>query len=301
MAATSPRADLAAPADAPSPAPAPAAGPAAADGPPPPGRASAERRAALLIRAGRATDALDPVAAEVPVALVYRGQALAVMMATPADLEDFARGFTVSEGIAAPDEIGTVAVADMGLGFEIEVEVPPAAAERLADRRRSVLGGTACGLCGVKGLEQAVRALPRCESALVATPEAIARAFAKLSAWQPGHRRTGGMHAAALATPQGEIVLAREDVGRHNALDKLIGAASAAGLDLGGHLLLLTSRCSAEMVQKAAMAGLPLIAAVSAPTTLAIELATGSGQTLLAFARGDAVTVYAHPQRIRLA
>ena len=264
------------------------------------GAGVAESRAATRVKAGQIADALDPVAAEVPVALVYGGRAFAVMMASPADLEDFARGFTLAEGIATAAEIGAIAIADMVLGFEIEIEVPAAAAARLEDRRRNVIGGTSCGLCGVQGLEQALRPLPRNGTVLEVAPAAIVRAFAALPAWQPGHRRTGGLHAAALATPAGEILLAREDVGRHNALDKLIGAACAAGLDLSAHLLLLTSRCSAEMVQKAAMAGLPVIAAVSAPTTLAIDLATESGLTLLAFVRGDAVTVYAHPQRMPL-
>jgi formate dehydrogenase accessory protein FdhD len=265
-------------------------------------RTALESRTACKVTVAGATDAIDPVAAEVPVALVYHGRAHAVMMATPADLEDFARGFTLAEGIVAgPDAIGAVTVADMGLGYEIEIEVPEAAARLLEARRRGVVGGTACGLCGVLGLEQAMRPLPACTAAgPELTPAAIARAYDELPAWQPLHHRTGGMHAAALATPEGAVLLAREDVGRHNALDKLIGAASAAGLDPRGHMLALTSRCSAEMVQKAAHAGIAVIAAISAPTTLAIDLAARSGQTLLAFARGRGFTIYAHPRRIRL-
>ena len=264
-------------------------------------RTPLESRTTRKVTPAGATDAIDPVAAEVPVALVYHGRAHAVMMATPADLEDFARGFTLAEGIVAgPEEIGAVSVADMGLGYEVEVEVPAAAARLLEARRRGVVGGTACGLCGVLGLEQAMRPLPACPAELQVAPEAVARAYRELPALQPLHQRTGGMHAAALATAEGAVVLVREDVGRHNALDKLIGAAAAAGLDPRGHLLALTSRCSAEMVQKAAHAGIGAIAAISAPTTLAIDLAARSGQTLLAFARGRGFTIYAHPGRIRL-
>jgi formate dehydrogenase accessory protein FdhD len=242
---------------------------------------------------------VETVASECPVALVYNGVSHAVMMASPTDLEDMGRGFTLTEGIVAePAEIASVEVLDMVLGFEIRVEIPPDRAAALDERRRSMVGGSACGLCGVISLDRAIRPLPRARLGPQASAEAIRAALAAVPGLQHVHRQTGAVHAAAMASPDGEILLLREDVGRHNALDKLAGAAAAAGLDPAWSLLLLTSRCSAEMIQKAATAGFITVATISAPTSLAISLAEEADLTLIAFARGDKFTAYTRPDRI---
>ena len=242
---------------------------------------------------------VETVATECPVALVYNGVSHAVMMASPTDLEDMGRGFTLAEGIVAdPAEIASVEVLDMVLGFEIRVEIPADRAAALDERRRSMVGGSACGLCGVISLDRAIRPLPRAKVGPQASADAIRAGLAALPGLQALHRQTGAVHAAAMASPDGEILLLREDVGRHNALDKLVGAAIAAGLDPAWSVLLLTSRCSAEMIQKAATAGFITVATISAPTSLAISLAEEADLSLIAFARGDKFTVYTRPDRI---
>ena len=242
---------------------------------------------------------VETVAVECPVALVYNGVSHAVMMASPTDLEDMGRGFTLAEGIvASPGEIASVEVLDMVLGFEIRMEIPAGRAAALDERRRSMAGGSACGLCGVISLDQAVRPLPRAKLGFRLDADALRAGFRSLPDRQNLFRHTGAVHAAALASPAGEIVLVREDVGRHNALDKLVGGATTAGLDPAAGLLLLTSRCSSEMIQKAATAGFCVVATISAPTSLAIALAEEADLTLIAFARNDQFTVYTGPDRI---
>lgn len=245
---------------------------------------------------------LETIAVECPVALVYNGVSHAVMLASPADLEDMGIGFTIAEGIvAAAGEIRSVEAIDMALGMEVRLEVPPARAAALDERRRSMAGGTACGLCGVISLERALRPLPRAVAGPVVRPAAVRAALQALPDLQATHRATGAVHAAALASPDGDILLVREDVGRHNALDKLVGAAARAGIDPRGTMLVLTSRCSAEMVQKAATAGFTTLIAISAPTGLAVTLAEEAHLTLVAFARRQGFTVYSHPERIAAA
>ena len=242
---------------------------------------------------------VETVATECPVALVYNGVSHAVMMASPADLEDMGRGFSIAEGIvAASGEIASLEVLDMVLGFEIRMEIPAGRAAALDERRRSMAGGSACGLCGVISLDQAVRPLPRAKLGFRLDADALRAGFRSLPDRQNLFRHTGAVHAAALASPAGEIVLVREDVGRHNALDKLVGGATTAGLDPAAGLLLLTSRCSSEMIQKAATAGFCVVATISAPTSLAIALAEEADLTLIAFARNDQFTVYTGPDRI---
>lgn len=242
---------------------------------------------------------LETIAAECPVALVYNGVSHAVMLASPADLEDMGIGFTIAEGIVRDAaEIGSVEVIDMALGMEVRLEIPPERAAALDERRRSMAGGTACGLCGIISLDRALRPLPRAAAGPALRAAAIRAALESLPARQATHRATGAVHAAALASPDGEILLVREDVGRHNALDKLVGAAARAGNDPRESLLVLTSRCSAEMVQKAATAGFSVLVAISAPTSLAVTLADETNLTLVAFARGRAFTVYTHAERI---
>ncbi len=256
-------------------------------------------RAALRVRDGVGQTIADPVAAETPVVLVYNDVSQAVMMATPADLEDFAVGFSLSEGIVgSADEIGGIELADVALGLEIRMAIPEDRGSRLRERQRSVEGRTGCGLCGIMSLEQALRPLPVISKVPAIAWQAITDALAALPEQQLANRASGAAHAAAFATTAGEILLVREDVGRHNAFDKLIGALARGGIDPASGFVVLTSRFSAELVQKAAIAGIAVVAAVSAPTTLAIELAQGAGITLIAFARGHGFTIYTHPDRI---
>lgn len=233
---------------------------------------------------------------ETPVALVYNGTTQAVMMATPANITELMVGFTLTEGIAPLSDIGEVELVAHDLGLEARLWLPDSRAEALAARRRALVGAVGCGLCGIDSLEAAARALPRLPAgkALIAAAQ-IAPALAQLRRHQPLHDATHAVHAAAL-WQDGQIRLAREDVGRHNALDKLVGAAALQGLALQDTVLLLTSRLSTEMVQKAAMAGISTVVSVSNPTAHAVRLADQAGLTLAATAGG--LTIYAHPERI---
>ncbi|MBB4285094.1 formate dehydrogenase accessory sulfurtransferase FdhD [Roseospira goensis] len=232
---------------------------------------------------------------EAPIGFVYNGDPFAVMMATPADLEDFALGFSLAEGIIpAPDALLLAKVRRRSDGWELCLAVDPDAADadRLAERR-GLEGRSGCGLCGVATLAEASRALPRVGPPPEGvTPATIARAFAALPDHQPLNARTRSVHAAAFCDPTGRIMMAREDVGRHSALDKLIGALARAGLDPRGGFCIMTSRCSVELVQKAARVGVPLLATVSAPTTLALETARRVGLRLAALARPDGVVTF---------
>lgn len=256
-------------------------------------------RAAVRVRDGRAERITDPVAAEVPVVLVYNGESHAVMMASPADLEDFALGFSVTEGfVADPAEIEAVTIEDVALGLEVRLTVPDARAARLVERKRAVEGRTGCGLCGILSLEQAVRPLPVMTAAPRIEAGAVTRALAELPAHQTANRASGAAHAAAWCDLDGAVRLVREDVGRHNALDKLVGALARGRIDTARGFTILTSRFSAELVQKCAIAGIAVVAAVSAPTSLAIELADQAGLTLIGFARGSGFTIYSHAERL---
>lgn len=254
---------------------------------------------AMRYEAGHAIERQETVAEEVPVALVYNGLSHAVMMATPADLVDFAYGFSLTEGIIAQaDEIYDVEVIAGGGGIEVHLTI---AAERFAGlrhRQRALAGRTGCGLCGVDSIAEALRPVAKVESPATFAPEAISRAFAAFSAHQPLNAAVGAVHAAGLAMPDGGVGLVREDVGRHNALDKLIGAAMRAERETASGFVIVTSRCSYEMVHKTAAAGISLIAAISAPTALAIDWATSADVTLVAFARDGRFSVYAGAARI---
>ncbi len=236
----------------------------------------------------------DWIAAEVPVAIRCNDQPHVVMMATPCDLGDFALGFALSEGIiATADELGEVVETTLLEGVQLSLHIPPARAEAVARRQRNLTGRSGCGLCGTQELEDVVRHPPR-----VAAPPAVAdavlhRALDALAGAQPLNALTGAVHAAAWSDREGRLLLVREDVGRHNALDKLIGALAKAGLDPQAGFLVVTSRASYEMVQKAATVGIGFIAAVSAPTALAIHLAESTGVTLIGFARAEGHVVYA--------
>ncbi|BBK29626.1 FdhD protein [Stella humosa] len=247
----------------------------------------------------RALPVAEAVAAEQAVALSYGEETHVVMMATPADLEDLAIGFTLAEGIVGDiGEISGVLVADLDVGMRLAIGIPPARAARLGERARNLPGRSGCGLCGIASIEAALRHLPPVPAGRPVRVAAVMAAVAALPAQQTLNRATGAVHAAAFADREGRLLAVREDVGRHNALDKLIGAAARAGLDPADGFLVLTSRCSMEMVQKAATAGFPMLVAISAPTALAIALADGCGLTLAAFARPDGFNLYAHPGRV---
>lgn len=236
---------------------------------------------------------MSAIAAEVPVALVYNGLSHAVMLATPQDVEDFALGFSLSEGILrTPSQLYDVEVEHSEAGIEAQLSIAAERMMALKERRRSLTGRTGCGLCGAESLTHAVRKLDRIASGCLISAQAIHRAMDELADGQVLHRETGATHAAGWADAEGRLLLAREDIGRHNALDKLIGALARRGLPTGEGFALVTSRASSEMVQKAASVGIPLLAAMSAPTDLAVRLARDCGLTLVGFVRGARHTVY---------
>jgi len=239
------------------------------------------------------------LAEEAAVAIVHDASTYAVMMATPQDLEDFAVGLSLTEGvIQSVDEVRSVEVVEAELGIEVRLWLAPGRAADLAARRRTLTGPTGCGLCGVESLEMARKVSARRPVEIGAlTPDDIWAAMASLEAGQALGRLTRGVHAAGLWTPGEGMILVREDVGRHNAVDKLAGGLARAGRDAAG-VLALTSRISVELVQKAAAMGVPVIAAVSAPTGLAIRTAEAAGVTLIAVARADGFELFTHPQRI---
>jgi FdhD protein len=240
------------------------------------------------------------IAAEVPVALVYNGVSHVVMMATPSDLADFAVGFSVSEGILAEaTELLNMEIEEGNTGIRVSMMITQERFAGLKDRRRNMTGRTGCGLCGVDDLTQVARPLPRVGPGVKVGVGAIHQALKVLPAWQPANTETGAVHAAAWATSAGKIVIVREDVGRHNALDKLIGAMEHRQIDSEAGFGVITSRCSFEMVQKAATFRIPILVAISAPTTMALRIAERTGITLVALARSDSVTVYTNPGRIR--
>jgi len=247
-----------------------------------------------------ASEELDaPLAAEVPVALVYNARPHVVMMCTPADLEDFAVGFTLTEGIVGrSSEIARVETVKYSRGVELQIEIPAAAAERLAERGRAITGRTGCGLCGVEVIDEVFREPRDVRSSLTVTRAALWRASESLGAQQPLNRETNAIHAAAWATSDGTLRVVREDVGRHNALDKVLGALSRAGTDPSEGFLVVTSRASYELVQKAAAANVPLLAAVSRPSALAVQLANTAGIALVGLLRGRTANVYTHRERI---
>jgi formate dehydrogenase accessory protein FdhD len=240
----------------------------------------------------------DTVIVERPVALLYNGHAFAVMLATPADLEDFALGFSLSEGIVASvDEWRLLERVDSPEGTSLDMAIPQARADALAGRRRGLAGRSGCGLCGVESLREALPPVPRVPARAPVPVAAVRAALAGLAQHQPLNARSGGVHAAAFASTGAAHaggLLVREDVGRHNALDKVLGARARAGL--GDGFLVVTSRASVELVHKAATCGVGLLVAISAPTSLAIELAETCGLTLAAFARGESMTIYTWPE-----
>lgn len=250
-------------------------------------------------RAGMASTGTRAVPEETPIAFSYRGCSYAVMMATPSDLEDFAIGFSLTEGVAAKrDDIDDVTIRTQENGVVLDIGLAEAAMDRFWDRRRLLAGPSGCGLCGVESIAQALRPVTPVEGSRRFTPADIADAVAALPRYQLLNRETRAVHAAALWQPHHGIVALREDVGRHNALDKLVGALARTETGLRDNVLVLTSRISVELVQKACAAGASFLVAVSAPTALAIRLADAAGVTLVGIARDDGFEVFTHPSRI---
>lgn len=239
----------------------------------------------------------DVVAGEVPVAMTYNGISHAVMMASPADLEDFALGFSITEGIIQhPDELYDLDLLAGEDGIAVEMRISSKRFAELSQQRRNMTGRTGCGLCGTESLDKAIRPIPRLTGRTVIDDAAIQRAIAALREHQPMQAQTGATHGAAWCDTEGRIVAAREDVGRHNALDKLIGARLKACGDtvagFGDGFALISSRASFEMVQKSATVGIGCLVAVSAPTALAISEARKAGQMLVGFARPGRHVIY---------
>lgn len=250
-------------------------------------------------RNGQPAAGTRAVPEEAAVAFSYNRVAHAVMMATPADLEDFAVGFSLNEGIVgAPGEIAELTVVPAGQGIELRMWIEGGRMDALVERRRHLAGATGCGMCGLESLEAAMRKLPRVTSSLCVTSRAVAAGVAALAPAQHLNRQTRAVHGAAFWTAASGLVALREDVGRHNALDKLAGHLARQGVCAAEGVLVLTSRISVELVQKAAAMGAPVLAAVSAPTALALRVAEQAGITLIGVARDDGFEIYTHPDRI---
>lgn len=242
---------------------------------------------------------LNQVAEEQPIALTYQGIPHVVMLATPADLKDLATGFTLSEAVVErAAEIRSVEVVSEAGALEVRIAIAPERFSALLRRQRNLLGRTGCGLCGAETIAAAIRHPAPVGKGPGITVAQLHTALAELHLRQPLNARTGSVHAAAWVLPDKGIQLVREDVGRHNALDKVIGALVRAGVDCSAGYVIITSRASYEMVQKAATVGITLLAAVSAPTALAIRLAEETGLTLIGFARENQHVIYANPRRL---
>ena len=258
-------------------------------------------RQILRMRNNVLTKADDLVVDEHPIALVYNGISHAVMMATPADLDDFALGFSLSEGIIAhPGECYGIDASNGPGGITVDIEIASGAFMALKERRRTLAGRTGCGLCGVDSLDQVCRPLPKLARAQGFNTAGVRRALGDIGPRQALTRLTGAAHAAAWCGMDGELRIVREDVGRHNALDKVIGAMTRAKADPADGFLLITSRVSFEMAQKASLAGVSALVGMSAPTLAAVELADTAGMTLLAFARGSDFVCYTHADGLQL-
>jgi FdhD protein len=250
-------------------------------------------------RDGRWDEAPDMVAEEVPVALTFNSIPHVVMLATPLDLVDMGYGFTFTEAlVSSAEQIRGAELHAGDAGLEVAMSVPQEQLTAMLDRRRNIMGRTGCGVCGAETIEDAIRRPAPVPTGGTIRHAALRQALVALREGQVLNARTGSFHAAAWVDWSGKILLVREDVGRHNALDKVIGALLRTGADRGAGFLLVTSRASYEMVQKAATAGVRMLVAVSAPTALAVRLASETGLTLVGFARENQQVVYTHPERL---
>jgi FdhD protein len=248
---------------------------------------------------GRREMRVEQVAEETPVALVYNGTPHVVMMATPADLEDFALGFSVTEElIRSPADLLETQIVRYSQGIEIQATVAAACEATIASRTRRLTGRTGCGICGADSFTAVLKELHHVTVDVAVSADAIHAALTALTDQQRLNAAAGAVHAAGWARLDGTVELLREDVGRHNALDKLIGAVLKRGIDVHTGFVIVTSRASFEMVQKTTVLGAPLLAAISGPTGLALRVAEQSGLTLVGFARGGRHTVYTHPNRV---
>jgi FdhD protein len=250
-------------------------------------------------RGGQHEQLQDFIAEEVPVSLIYNGTPHVVMLASPTNLEEFALGFSITEGIIKnPKELLSARVYNRSNGIEVQIKIPEQRFQCMADKGRNLTGRTGCGLCGASTLKQAIREPSPVSGELTLSADQLQSALTDIKQHQKLNRLTGAVHAAAWAVPGQGILDVREDVGRHNALDKLIGFLLRTDKDLSAGFVIVTSRASYEMVQKTAWVGISLLAAISAPTGLAIRLANEAGLTLIGFARDDQHVVYTHPQRL---
>lgn len=263
---------------------------------------NAEKQQALLtckairIDCGERTPFDDQVIEEIPIAMLYNGISHAVMLATPSDLEDFALGFSLSEGIVKnPEQFSFIEAVKSELGLSLEMSIPQARFDLLHDRQRHLGAASGCGLCGIESLQAAIRPAPVVTSNKKINVSDITGAIRALGERQPLNNESGGVHAAGFVHANG--ILVREDVGRHNAVDKLLGAL--AKQMLGDGFLVLSSRASYELVHKAAMANISVVVAISAPTSMAIQIAESCGITLICFVRGEQMTIYTHEFRIQ--
>jgi FdhD protein len=230
-----------------------------------------------------------PIIVEVPVAIEYNGIGYAVMMATPIDLDDYATGFSLSEGlISKAEQITAVTIHQAELGWILRIQIPPENAEKVIARAHQRVSESSCGLCGMDNLEEVMRPLPPVTAQIEVVDAAIFAALSMVSDHQTLNHSTGSAHAAAFCAPDGAILMTREDVGRHNALDKLIGALARADIKPSDGFILLTARCSMELVQKAILANCPMLVTISAATDLAINMAAKYGLRLVSLARQDA-------------
>jgi FdhD protein len=253
----------------------------------------------LIWRGDDVTTGQRSIPEETPIALTYGRTTHAVMMATPTDLIDFALGFSLSEGIIkASSEIEAMQVVVVDDGIELRMDLSPAPQSGLTRRQRRITGPGGCGLCGMDSLAEALRPAPQVASEVTFTASDLRSALAAMPPVQELNQRTRAVHAAGFWTQAGGLLALREDVGRHNALDKLLGAVASSGQPAHEGIVLLSSRVSVEMVQKTAVLGSPMIVAVSAPTALAVRVAAAAGITLVGIARSDGFEVFTHPGRI---
>ena len=257
----------------------------------------------LVAKTGAVSGGERAIPAEVPIALTYDHATYAVMMASPADLEDFAIGFSLSERIvASPAEIRDIEVVQMPRGYELRMSLANSRATELESRRRRIAGPAGCGLCGIESLEAAIRPPPIVDTKLSVSEDTVFKSLKALGEHQPVNVETRGVHAAGFwSIKTSGFIAVREDVGRHNALDKLFGALARSNTDISSGFLVMTSRISIELVQKAATMGCPMLVAISVPTSFALEAAEAANLTLVAVARDDSFEIFTHPERITAA
>ena len=253
----------------------------------------------LILTDNSVTASSRRVPSEVPVALTYNGVSHVVMMATPKDMEDFAVGFTLTEGIVgSPEEIAEIELRQVEKGWLVWMQIPKPRFEALIDNRRNLVGQTGCGLCGIEDLESAIRTYPKIKTKPHCGRPELFKALGRIRGFQDLNAETGAVHAAGFADWSGRFLSVREDVGRHNALDKLIGDLARRSIDTTQGFALLTSRCSFELVQKALAVAIPMLVTISAPTELAIDMARDHDLTLIALARRDSMLCFNDPFEI---